>query len=119
MRTILTVFCLLYMTSVVSAQHTVVELVRVGQPVPDYVKAFDDQTYRHWVELHNHLAIETARRAADEFNSRQHTPPSTVVDTFDSQNSWFPYTYTTQIYERRNEWHGGPVLILNPYCREK
>jgi len=100
--------------------------IRAFQPLPDYVKRLSDEDYYHWARLHNILAIERAQREADEFEKRN--PPTTVyIERFKSNgrvdgNRWgssrYNHGHTFESYAiHPPRWGGGPVLILNPYCR--
>jgi hypothetical protein len=100
------------------------------EEIPAAVKAAPDYLYQRWVEEHNQLQLARAKHFADqvqqgagvivtdyEFTSNQNLRSSRrgLIAVPDRQQERYKRTTTTYTPDR---WGGGPVVILNPFCRE-
>ncbi|MHA2265914.1 MAG: hypothetical protein ACXAEN_26270, partial [Candidatus Thorarchaeota archaeon] len=102
----------------------VIEPLHVLQPLPERVQLMPDWLYEQWAKLHNHVALEEARERAAEYNKRQQLGMPTLTRNYegDCQGNWYnnksnSRSRTTLRTFDHEPWSGGPVLLLNPYCR--
>lgn len=131
MRTLLiAVLSCFVLTTSVDAQDF--RTLNLFEAVPMAVKALSDTNYAHWAFSHNITAYENAALRASGFET-----PSTVIDTTFSgadnrdntsliqfgntprRRNWSRGSHrsVTTTYSQ-DRWAGGPVLLVNPYCRD-
>lgn len=135
MRYLLMLLCFFCATSVAYAKpmpkyRSQTTTLNVFDPLPASVLTLPMKDYTRWAKSHNKLAYEKAEYRARQFNKRHPRPSITVITTEYIGTPLIDYyggsTRTTirrgmirqtqQTY-RQPPWGGGPVVIINPYCR--
>ena len=110
----------------------------VMSPIPEYAKVMTDDMFVKWARAQNQMSHLKARQAADEWEVR-----NPALDIYTQNNNYTSSSslsqserasargasldaYSTTQYDgdsiqrtyRRDRWAGGPVTIINPFCRK-
>lgn len=109
-------------------------------PLPAYTQEMPDYLFQKWAKAQNAMAYKKARQQADDWDAR-----NPALDTYVQINDYVSTSDLDQMesatsrsakvdgtsrtnynghsiqmtYRDRNRWGGGPVTIINPYCRAR
>lgn len=112
----------------------------IFDPLPIYARHMPDDVFVLWAKAQNKMAYLKARQRANEWDARNpsmdtHVQDNEYTSTSDldqsegatSNGAKVGATSTTKYsghsvqrtFRDRNRWGGGPVVVINPYCRGK